>query len=1014
MNDENDNFTNLFNSKKLFFHEILLRTIKSLQFKKSLELFSQNDLKICMMSISSIQTLIDDCSSISELQIINNKISAIFKDYGTEKLKDLTTVCYGSNIFLDNMKFNFLCDYFTPINYNVIKTVDNSKSNDTLDCIDIENLENTKNPLLLKVHGLRICFQDKKDKKCIIVSGILHDIPPNIIHRSYISDKLNNFKTSYTDLLSNSSFKLFCDSLSIKELLLFSTQELYDIYSKYVNMSKYITSSPVMKIIKEYSVSNIIHQRLITISLLIDYNNAENQYLAYLLYDMLSTDDTKQIDSKKQIQLYDSLPYEIKFYFKNSIKNTLTRIDELSQIDDNKIPLEQQICLLKTNDSVKEKAMQKLKEIKSKSEDSGAKSRQYLDGLLKIPFSIFNDIKLLKLYKHNIEHFHKFVEFLTKNYNDFSNTINIDTNNITCKEIMENIKIFKKFLYKKIKKDFFDGQYKLKILQSAKKILKNIADEENLKISKPIAIKKICNDENLQMQLFDECTCIFPNEKKFLNEISHSCKDIKENISLITHNLEMAIHGHHTAKRQIERIIAQWISGNNQGYCLGFEGPPGIGKTSLAKKGIANCLKDDNDCPRPFSFIALGGSSNASTIDGHNYTYVGSTWGKIVDILMESKCMNPIIFIDELDKVSKSEQGKEIIGVLTHLTDYTQNDSFQDKYFSGINLDLSKVLFIFSYNDVNNIDKILLDRIHRIKFDYMTTDDKVIIVEKYIFPELCKRVGLVNRLNISHETIIYIIETYTAEPGVRKLKELIFEIVGEINVSALKNEHEIVFPFTITIDEISTKFLKHHHKINKVNIHTESCVGCINGMWANSCAQGGILPIQVTYFPSNTPYDFKLTGMQGDVMKESMNVAKSLAFKLLKDLDNIDYSEELCKKAIHVHCPDGATPKDGPSAGTAITLAIYSLLSNKKIKNTIAITGEITLFGEITQIGGLDLKILGAYKANVKTVFFPQDNTCDYDKFIEKHAYVLDCMNFIPCKNIYDIITKVFEENTQN
>ena len=132
-----------------------------------------------------------------------------------------------------------------------------------------------------------------------------------------------------------------------------------------------------------------------------------------------------------------------------------------------------------------------------------------------------------------------------------------------------------------------------------------------------------------------------------------------------------------------------------------------MGKTTLAKK-LANCLKDKNGDARPYSFIAIGGSSNGSTLDGHNYTYVGSTWGKIVDILIEKKCMNPIIFIDELDKVSKTEHGKEIIGILTHLIDSTQNDSFQDKYFSNIDLDLSKALFIFSYNDVELIDKILL------------------------------------------------------------------------------------------------------------------------------------------------------------------------------------------------------------------------------------------------------------------------------------------------------------------
>ena len=163
-----------------------------------------------------------------------------------------------------------------------------------------------------------------------------------------------------------------------------------------------------------------------------------------------------------------------------------------------------------------------------------------------------------------------------------------------------------------------------------------------------------------------------------------------------------------------------------KGYCIGFEGPPGTGKTSLAKKGIANCLKDTDGNSRPFAFIPIGGSSNGSVLEGHSYTYVGSTWGKIVDVLMETKCMNPIIYIDELDKISRTESGREIIGILTHLTDSSQNDEFFDKYFSGIKIDLSKVLFIFSYNNFNNIDPILADRIHRVQFNNLTKMTKYI------------------------------------------------------------------------------------------------------------------------------------------------------------------------------------------------------------------------------------------------------------------------------------------------
>ena len=158
----------------------------------------------------------------------------------------------------------------------------------------------------------------------------------------------------------------------------------------------------------------------------------------------------------------------------------------------------------------------------------------------------------------------------------------------------------------------------------------------------------------------------------------------KQYMNDMTDTLDSAVYGQDEAKNEIKRIIAQWINGEMKGYCFGFEGPPGTGKTSFAKKGLTRCLLDINDEPRPFSFIALGGSSNGATLEGHSYTYVGSTWGRIVDILMESNCLNPIIFIDELDKVSRTEHGKEIIGILTHLTDSTQNDEFNDKYFSGI------------------------------------------------------------------------------------------------------------------------------------------------------------------------------------------------------------------------------------------------------------------------------------------------------------------------------------------
>ena len=379
------------------------------------------------------------------------------------------------------------------------------------------------------------------------------------------------------------------------------------------------------------------------------------------------------------------------------------------------------------------------------------------------------------------------------------------------------------------------------------------------------------------------------NPTNFIKTISKHIENINNNINLVENNmtditdiLNDAVYGHEKAKRHVERIVGQWINGEKSGYCFGFEGPPGVGKTSLAKRGLAKCLKDEYGTDRPFAFIAIGGSSNGSTLEGHNYTYVGSTWGRIVDILIESKCMNPIIFIDELDKISRTEHGKEIIGILTHLIDPTQNDTFQDKYFSGIDLDLSKALFIFSYNDVDSIDRILLDRIHRIQFKHLSLDEKLVITNNYILPEIYKKMGLDNIIHFDNKVIEFIISNYTKEPGVRKLKEILFEIIGEINLTELANNKNIKeYPINVNIEDIKYKYLRDRHEYRVKEIFNEHKVAVVSGLWANNYGQGGLLPIEAKYLPSSQFLDLKLTGMQGDVMKESMNVARTLAWNLL-------------------------------------------------------------------------------------------------------------------------------------
>jgi ATP-dependent Lon protease len=275
--------------------------------------------------------------------------------------------------------------------------------------------------------------------------------------------------------------------------------------------------------------------------------------------------------------------------------------------------------------------------------------------------------------------------------------------------------------------------------------------------------------------------------------------------------------------------------------------------------------------------------------------------------------------------------------------------------------------------------------------------------------------GLEEMIVFSEEVLKFIIDEYTSESGVRKLKEILFEIVGEINLDILKNcskEYEI--PINITIEDMRNKYFKDKHEIKHKKIHDKSKIGIINGLWANSLGKGGVIPIQVNWRPSENFLNLYLTGMQGDVMKESMNVALTLAWDLtIAERRNIIWNEQKDSlNGIHIHCPEGAVPKDGPSAGTAITTAVYSLFNNKKIKNDIAITGEISFDGNVTEIGGLDLKILGAIKAGVKEILFPNENIKDYNNFIEKYkdTTLIEGIKFHPVNTIYEVFEIVFDE----
>ena len=268
--------------------------------------------------------------------------------------------------------------------------------------------------------------------------------------------------------------------------------------------------------------------------------------------------------------------------------------------------------------------------------------------------------------------------------------------------------------------------------------------------------------------------------------------------------LDKAIFGHKEAKMHILQVIGKWIRNpNSQGNVLALEGPMGNGKTTLVKEGIAKAIN------RPFAFIALGGASDSSFFDGHSYTYEGSHWGRIIDILIESKCMNPIIYFDELDKVSDTHKGEEITHLLTHLTDPSQNSLFQDNYFPGINIDLSKALFIFSFNDEEKVDRILKDRMYVINTKGFKPEDKLSICKEYILPELLSIFRFTtNDIIFPDDSLLYIIENHTSkEEGVRNLKRCLETIISKINIYNLSNnkttdDHEKI-PLTFDIKDFS-------------------------------------------------------------------------------------------------------------------------------------------------------------------------------------------------------------------
>jgi ATP-dependent Lon protease len=1061
---------NIYEEKVEYFRNVINDIAKGLNYYNSLNIMSCNELNNAFSALEKIVNIINSINYdniIEELQFINNNISALIKNCGCYSFENVINIClsmtFAEKNFTNelNMKYKLFERHIHPLNYNIVnwntKEISKLKLFDTKSILECDTLEcfdlaHTNANFIIKVYGMKVIIQDVIHKKTLIINCLCDDLLTCNSSNSFIINKKNNIKSALLQYSDPSNNPTICDNVticdnfvnnySLKELLIYSVNDLYNKYTHSLNEINSYSQKSLDMLVQDFISYDLYNQRTLIIMLLLVNNKVDNLYIAYILYDILSNDKT--YINNDQTKLYNSLNWNCKKYLKNAVQKTVEYTNELLNFETSKIPLEQSIYFMKANSNVKEKALQKLKELKSKSDDAGSKAKQYLDGLLKIPFSIYKEEEILKI-KYEINSLLNNIINPLKDGQilQFANNSNIsnifselgtmkNNNNIININIIEKISTNKVFITNELIHLIiaYIEKNKKKVTSTLLKSLKNVITQKNVdhdknNFSKTNLLQFIKslnhNNNNINNDLLNEIIIFFKQVintsyydylfyvEKHINQITRKNEEIVTYMNNFNSILDKAVYGHKNAKLQLERIVGQWINGEMCGYCFGFEGLPGIGKTSLAQKGLANCLKDKNNNSRPFSLIALGGSCNGSILEGHNYTYVGSTWGKIVDILMEHKCMNPIIFIDELDKVSKTEHGKEIIGILTHLIDSTQNTHFQDKYFSNIDLDLSKVLFIFSYNDAELLDKILLDRIHRIKFDILTLDDKIVIARDYLLPDLYLKFHFNGVIIFEEPEIKFIITYYTNEPGVRKLKELLFEIISSINLTLLKGKFLYDLPYKLSV-AIIEDLLQTNHKINHLSINSEPKIGIINGLWANSYGNSGIIHIESSFYHSSTFLELKLTGLQGDIMKESMAVAKTLAFSLLSKSEISALTKELEEskmQGIHIHVPEGATPKDGPSAGAAITLVLYSLLSKRKIKNNIAITGEICLQGNITAIGGLDLKILGGLRAGVTTFYYPKANAKDYKLFCEKYKKNTENCIFIELENITQAIAEI-------
>ena len=534
----------------------------------------------------------------------------------------------------------------------------------------------------------------------------------------------------------------------------------------------------------------------------------------------------------------------------------------------------------------------------------------------------------------------------------------------------------------------------------------------------PEYVKKICFDKidelknstndtykiKMYVNLLIQYPWISDNDDIKFKLLSNNKIKSKKFLEEVEKKLNNSIYGHIQTKIKIIYMLAKLLSVQNSIIQpIALVGQPGIGKTCFAQI-LSECLDI------PFVQITMGGQNDGELLHGHGYTYSGAQPGLIVKKMVESGSARCIMYFDELDKcVSKNGQVNELMSILIHLTDPAMNKSFQDRFFQEISFPLNKVIFIFSFNDIEKIDKILLDRLEIIEIHNYSTYDKIQIAKLHLLKKICMEIGFdYETINFSDEILTLIIDNYTNEAGVRLFKQLLSNILLKLNCDRIYDRgifnNGVIYDknnqINITEELIYECIGKEKNEITK--IHNNNMIGVINGLYTCD-SYGGIITIQVIKKNYGDKF-IHTTGNLQKIMIETIEYTFDMALNVVSDnCKKIFYKNY--KNGLHVHCDD-YTEKEGPSASVGFFLCFLSILLDCHIKNDYAVTGEISCIN-VKKIGGLENKIIGGIKAGVLHFYVPNENKYDVEYIKNKYNSSLKNINIVCVDTIFDVAKNI-------